>query len=87
MVDINGYKKGPNMVGKDLFHFTIQPNYKVSSYGLGATSSPNNSFGNTIPERSVLKTGNYGCNKTGLGYWCTALIMTDTWQIKDDYPW
>jgi hypothetical protein len=27
------------------------------------------------------------CNKAKTGVFCSALIMKDGWQIKDDYPW
>ena len=52
------------------------------------------------PTRENLKTGggenipqglrNMGCSKEGgtsAGMLCGALIMTDGWEIKDDYPW
>ena len=52
------------------------------------------------PTRENLKTGggenipqglrNMGCSKDGgtaAGALCGALIMTDGWEIKDDYPW
>ena len=43
---------------------------------LGTTVNPNLS--------SVI---NVACNKTKSGSACSALIMMDGWEIKDDYPW
>ena len=30
---------------------------------------------------------NSNCSKTGTGDYCSAKIMQDSWEIKDDYPW
>ncbi|MBR6163200.1 prepilin-type N-terminal cleavage/methylation domain-containing protein [bacterium] len=81
-VDINGAKK-PNKMGKDLFVFSIQKDYKFTPYGFG---NSNQSFG-TVANRDVLKgTNSHACAKDKYGFWCAALIMTDSWQIKSDYP-
>lgn len=39
--------------------------------------------------RTILRDApSYGCNKESqIGKLCSALIMHDGWQIKDDYPW
>lgn len=84
VVDLNGYKN-PNTTGKDYFVFTIQDKFKVAPYGIG------NSNGVTIGktyDRDIITGDNFrACNKTKTGVWCTALIMMDNWEIKDDYPW
>jgi len=90
-VDINGFAK-PNQFGKDLFYFIITPEHKLQPMGRYSdteckfTNEPNNN-------RDNLKTGSscsyyrYGCNKSGRGMWCGALIMLDGWEIAPDYPW
>lgn len=84
-VDINGLKK-PNQEGKDLFLFAIQPNYGVTPYGFGNTIS-GSSFGTTYNRDTIINTSNLGCKKNSEGLWCSALIMSDGWEMKDDYPW
>ncbi len=32
-------------------------------------------------------TGAYSCTKDNSGFCCSAKIMNEGWQIKDDYPW
>ena len=49
-------------------------------------------WGNTLYDRDRLINHNqYACKKgTGAdfaGGFCGALIQTDGWEIKDDYPW
>ncbi len=87
-VDINGYK-GPNVFGKDIFYFvywivndwTISGGKDYSGYFLPYGGLPSIDGAN----RENYKT--WGCNKNGTGYHCSALIMADNWEIKDDYPW
>ncbi|CDE43771.1 general secretion pathway protein G [Clostridium sp. CAG:768] len=78
-IDINGYNR-PNRMGRDLFIFLI------------SKSSPNLRFGYNLPlniKREDLLKSNGTCSKdfVGAGWGCSALIMLDGWQIKDDYPW
>ncbi len=84
-IDVNGQRK-PNTMGKDIFFFR----YQVLNTGSGSGGS----VGRFLPYclfcgMSALKTGSdNGCNRTGgNGSYCTALIMQEGWQIKDDYPW
>lgn len=84
VVDLNGYKN-PNTTGKDYFVFTIQEKYKVAPYGIG--NSHGTPIGKTY-DRDIITGDNFrACNKTKTGVWCTALIMMDNWEIKNDYPW
>lgn len=91
-VDINGLKK-PNVVGKDFFSFAITPKNGVvpfgyGDFGFGDIDGEGNAqfFGNY--DRNVLTANKtYACNKAKQGFWCTALIMYDGWEIKRDYPW
>ncbi len=84
-IDVNGPKK-PNTYGKDIFIF----NYWIYYYS--ATSEHNGKFVswgyNVIDRNELLSDGNTNyCNKSRRGFYCSAVIMKDSWQIKDDYPW
>lgn len=93
MIDING-NKGPNIIGKDVFSFSIQQGVKVAPFGYGKFGTAWNDEGTDIKQafgdydRNVL-TGNsaYACNKAKRGFWCAGLILSDGWQIAPDYPW
>ncbi len=80
--DLNG-KKGPNILGKDIFvfHYSLKNNDTVTGKFIP--------YGGTLIDpgeytRDALKDT---CSKNGSGLTCAALIMADGWQIKDDYPW
>jgi type II secretory pathway pseudopilin PulG len=81
-VDING-NKPPNLIGKDSFNFI----YYI--YSGTQSNRVNGKF--TVEalgyDRETLKST--GCSDGAqYGYsWCTALLVKDNWQIKDDYPW
>ena len=88
VVDINGLK-GPNQFGRDTFflcldgmHGAVVPHHSKDSEPAYVERT-----------RDELKNGvsgnySYQCNKTnGRGMWCAALIINDSWQIKNDYPW
>lgn len=75
-VDVNGNKK-PNILGKDVFIFDYYSTpEKFVADGLGNS-------------RTTLMTSTSGCNTTAnnAGWCCAALIMSDGWQMADDYPW
>ena len=42
---------------------------------------------NTFDRNKLKSSVDYACNARHKGIWCSALIMTDGWEIKDDYPW
>lgn len=89
-IDINGLKR-PNTAGKDLFVFWITKYDGIVPFGFGSFSSID-SFGEeqnfSQYDRDMLTgTKSYACNKDKKGFWCTALIMMDGWEIKNDYPW
>lgn len=75
-VDINGVK-GPNRLGRDGFVFYLDTKKdKLIPYAFGQSRT------------TLLK----DCTKNGDwmyydGMACAFLIMSDGWQIKDDYPW
>ena len=77
-VDING-PQNPNTAGKDVFFLRFIKNKGLIFYGL-----------NEGADREYYKTLGYPCTKstaTCAGAFCGALIQTDGWEIKDDYPW
>ena len=97
--DLNG-KKLPNTIGKDVFSFSIQPGVGVAPFGygkFGALDMPdtdengeytttNQVFGKY--NREILTSNStYACRKEQRGFWCAALILSDGWEIRDDYPW
>ena len=91
-VDINGLKS-PNTIGKDTFVFWISKYNGLAPFGYGNFTSIDGGgssqvFGTTY-DRDIIKedSSNNACNKNKEGFWCTALIMMDGWEIKDDYPW
>lgn len=82
-VDINGPKKGPNIMGRDVFAFSLSCGNSGGKNGVvigGASMS-----GNT--NRELILSDASGCNKEGSGQYCAGLIAFDGWKIADDYPW
>ena len=85
VIDLNGFKS-PNKFGRDVFVFEVTPD-GVQPYQW------NDGEDRTIKrlDRDILRNGpsgfRYNCNKSGRGMWCAALIMSDGWKIKSDYPW
>lgn len=69
-VDING-SKNPNVLGKDVFIFTISDKKLLRPYGYNRAYK------------------NLDCSRQSSGNMndCTAKIIADGWQIKNDYPW
>ena len=101
-IDLNGPKK-PNVLGKDIFTFMLNssrysyknPRLGLIAHGMYILDKDTNMM---VPNsRDDIMTGNYStdpgagsCSKTGIknqGLDCSALIMIDGWEIKDDYPW
>ncbi len=83
-IDVNGKKK-PNQFGKDMFSFVFSNKYGLQPYG-GPGTTGSWSYG-TFDREKILGTGTLNCNKNSSGDWCTAIIIHDNWEIKDDYPW
>ena len=85
-IDVNG-QKNPNQLGKDVFVFSISKTEKsLVPYGFSDAGRGGGCFNDY--DRNKIKTGHdYSCNNANKGIWCAALIMTDGWEILDDYPW
>ena len=85
IVDTNG-GKGPNIIGTDYFYFSITDG-KVLPAG----------WYDGITREDILNGYNYSCKKTSvdknnpdmytLRHGCTALLLIDGWEFKDDYPY
>lgn len=84
-IDINGFKK-PNQLGKDFFVFSIISPDGLVPYGYKDGGISGMSY-NTFDRNKLKSSVDYACNARHKGIWCSALIMTDGWEIKDDYPW
>lgn len=63
--------KNPNILGRDVFIFTLSDKKLLRPYGY------NRQYKNL--DCSMQSSGNMND--------CTAKIIADGWQIKDDYPW
>lgn len=73
-IDVNGSNKKPNILGKDLFYFSYDPNTNsIKPYGY--------QYEETYCGRAVPN----GVMHRGAG--CAMKIMRDNWEIKKDYPW
>lgn len=82
IVDLNGLKL-PNRYGRDVFMFSAQPKLGIQPYGVGVIMGGAN---NLNYNRTYLLQGQTRSCKFD-GIFCAALIMTDNWEIKKDYPW
>lgn len=84
IVDLNGFQK-PNMFGKDVFVFNLEPGKGIVPYGSGLIAGE--TAGKPAKTRDELMHGSdYRTCKTH-GQFCSAVIMMDGWQISTDYPW
>ena len=88
-VDLNGPKKGPNRIGRDIFAFQYE--FKGSRFNPAGISS-----GETITRDMLMGKEEGGelqylCSKDSggamSGGFCSAVIAIDGWKISDDYPW
>jgi len=84
-IDVNGFGP-PNTFGKDCFMMVITTNNKILFH--------NTDDGNPVKlgiARDTLINGpsehRYQCNPQGRGMWCGALIESDGWEFRKDYPW
>jgi prepilin-type N-terminal cleavage/methylation domain-containing protein len=83
-VDLNGQKM-PNAYGRDI--------YSLSYFIKSSVSSNQPYIGKLIPNgisvdrATLVSEGKWDCNIKSTGFYCTALIMKDGWEMKDDYPW
>lgn len=85
IVDLNGMRK-PNKYGRDMFAISVQPDGGLVPYGVGNVAGGEGKLDYNRDE--LVKGSDYrACNKQQGGAFCTALIIMDGWEIKNDYPW
>lgn len=82
LIDVNGNKQ-PNTMGKDVFHFRYIMKYPGNESQEGKFFPPDFELSRYQAKNHAI----YGCNKEAFGNYCSNVIMLDSWQIKDDYPW
>ncbi len=80
-VDLNGPKKGPNRLGRDIFAFVahwreVKP--KILPAGT-------NLIREDLKKNCIDKGENYYSYADGS--YCAGFIMLDSWKIAPDYPW
>lgn len=70
-------KRNKLIIGKDVFFFIITNKGIVNPHG-------------ELNRDDIINHSSMGCkkiNSQGAGMHCSGLIVTDSWEIKDDYPW
>ncbi len=85
IVDVNGFKK-PNAKGKDIHTFFIimRPTSKnLNLYVLDGQIKNFHKAGIIPSGYNLIE----DCTKHKLVHLCTAKLMQDGWEFKDDYPW
>ena len=87
-IDINGAKR-PNKLGKDIFTFSIFPFVKANTNVMLGSNEQcyDGALHYTFTREQLLTQGCATCKSGTNGYGCSAVIMKDGWEIKDDYPW
>ena len=97
-VDVNGIKKGPNQLGRDVFLYAISEKGQVLPYG-SATGVREYCYlrNGNIPEESKAACFNHlsyyiwskdspnnyvNCGKNSYGYTCAARIMAEGWKMN-----
>lgn len=85
VVDLNGIK-GPNIAGKDVFHFALNRfTKKFEMLGLG--QDRNTMLSLPEQEEQIWELNCAISNNTYAGVYCGYVIMLDGWKISPDYPW
>jgi prepilin-type N-terminal cleavage/methylation domain-containing protein len=84
-IDITGGAP-PNQLGKDAFYFRMNKDTGFVPFGWTNGLTRENIITNGVNVTDADGTSRHYCNKSNR-YMCTALIMLDGWEIKDDYPW
>ena len=73
--------------GSKNFRFAFWPNEVSGTFKYHKNKGVEPYLANWNGDEDTLYTNaTYGCNKTGNGSWCTAVIMRNGWKIPDDYP-
>lgn len=80
--DVNGNKR-PNIYGIDIFVMTLTGK-SYSDYAHNIPVAGLYMFGHGLTRNDVKSVG---CAQNGTGFTCGELILMDSWDIKNDYPW
>ena len=85
-IDVNGLSN-PNQVGRDTFLFFFSSEYGLRA--LGDQGTPSAWRYGTYSRSTVGPNGSKSnaCSSKKTGYWCSALIIYDGWEMASDYPW
>lgn len=92
LIDTNGPQK-PNIIGKDVFYFEIRNNKFVpfeweSTYTREQLIEGISNYAGTMACRPSRDSDSDNDKSLHYNlYMCTALLMVDGWEFKDDYPW
>lgn len=96
MLDTNGPQR-PNIIGRDVFYFNITKEGSVVPFGWddNLTREQIIEGKNAIyifarckmPPSDLPRPDGSGVQYNGYLYMCTAMLMYDGWEFKDDYPW
>ncbi len=79
--DVNGLKN-PNFWGRDMFDFI----YCKSPINELYFTNKNKHFG-AFAEGMSREKALEQCKSKSFGYQCSALLILDNWEFKDDYPY
>ena len=73
--------------GAKYFRFAFWPNEDLDIFKYHKNKGVEPYLANWNGNEDALYTNErFGCNETGNGSWCTAIIMRNGWKIPDDYP-
>lgn len=90
LVDINGPQK-PNIMGQDVFYFQTTTGKLMPSGWVDGLTREMTLNGYDHPNGYRYSCKNIKTNEddiyTDARHSCTALLMLDGWEFKDDYPW
>ncbi len=86
--EAKNYSVNPNSpYGSKNFRFAFWPNESSATFKYHKSKGVEPYLANWDGDEDALYTNTtYGCNKTGNGSWCTAIIMRNNWKIPDNYP-
>ncbi|MCD7878388.1 MAG: type II secretion system GspH family protein, partial [Candidatus Gastranaerophilales bacterium] len=88
LFDING-EKAPNVIGKDIFVFSIGDRYGSTdsrAIAKGVFVCADSGFCGLKYYNSTRDVLLKNCSSHYISDSCTKLLQTDGWQVKDDYP-
>lgn len=90
-IDIDGYDKGSNKYGKDIFVASIYTALHNDGWKRLMKNAPSqmilkpNGYG--YSKEALTNPSNHGaCLKDKWGHWCSYLILLNGWKLPKDYP-